>query len=296
MKRRILRDLVAAQEIADPAARDAALIAARAEIPSGSQLIERAWAAVTGYAFLEYTLVYVYNDYESYQTFGNEHEGDVEGFCLVFERAMLDEFADGARAAKEVLPHTIITAAHEELNDTDDLKRLPLELAEIRKDLLVRVAVGSHASYLTPGPHDVTDFEDFLTDYPGKLPGWALPLLPAILPILLLMAIGEHFVDIEDETSDEGGAVGGTGLHPGPIPFDDMRVDVLPLSNIAGGEGFDNIYQDSHRRTLAPRAFPGLWGAHAGFIDHSSRWENMTARFFRIFLDRGDIPTPPVIL
>ena len=47
-----------------------------------------AWDAVTRFAFLEYYFFYAYNDFERYQTalFDNEHEGDDEGCCLVFDR------------------------------------------------------------------------------------------------------------------------------------------------------------------------------------------------------------------
>ena len=42
------------------------------------------------FAFLEYYFFYAYNDFERYQTaiFDNEHEGDDEGCCLVFDRAV----------------------------------------------------------------------------------------------------------------------------------------------------------------------------------------------------------------
>ena len=44
---------------------------------------------MTRFAFLEYYFFYAYNDFERYQTaiFDNEHEGDDEGCCLVFDRA-----------------------------------------------------------------------------------------------------------------------------------------------------------------------------------------------------------------
>ena len=51
-----------------------------------------AWNAVTRFAFLEYYFFYAYNDFERYQTaiFDNEHEGDDEGCCLVFDRNVLN--------------------------------------------------------------------------------------------------------------------------------------------------------------------------------------------------------------
>ena len=54
-----------------------------------------AWDALTRYVFIEYDLFYAYNDFDRYQTtpFENEHEGDDEGFCLVFERNALEAAA-----------------------------------------------------------------------------------------------------------------------------------------------------------------------------------------------------------
>src|SRR3712207_8097301 len=55
---------------------------------SNWSLNQRAWDAVRFYAFLEYHFVYAYNDYPDYGDwpFVNEHEGDVEGCCVVLDR------------------------------------------------------------------------------------------------------------------------------------------------------------------------------------------------------------------
>jgi hypothetical protein len=46
---------------------------------------------------------------------------------------------------------------------------------------------------------------------------------------------------------------------------------------------------------LTRRAFPGKWGAHDGLRDHSPKWENKTARYFRKFVHSGDIRTNVIL-
>lgn len=292
-KRAILAALIEANENGDPAAEAAAL----ARIPSGHRFVAKAWNAARGFAFLEFYLVYPFNDYKEYGTwpFENEHEGDVEGCCVVFERRFLEELAAGTRQAEDVLPHTVITSVHEEFNDNDRMKRLPVVRDPARDDLKVYVAAGSHATYLTPGNHDVLDFEDVTTDLPLQAPT-AVLILAALNPInllalVLLAGIVEHFVDSEDQTSENGVSIGPGAPDPESLQFE-KRVEVTPLSNI---ENDENIYQESRRGALAVRAFPGKWGGDDGLIDKSPPWANKTARYFRRFL-RGDIDPVPVIL
>jgi hypothetical protein len=74
---------------------------------------------------------------------------------------------------------------------------------------------------------------------------------------------------------------------------------VTPLSAITGPDADVNAYQAA--LTSAPatvsladltrRAFPGTWGGHDGLRDHSPKWENKTARYFRKFVHSGDIRT-----
>jgi hypothetical protein len=302
--RAILRELVDAVEQGD-SIREAAVIAG---IPPQLAFSQRAWNGIKNYAFLEYYFVYAYNDYTSYgdAPFANEHEVDLEGCCLVFERRFLDQLADGTLALAEIVAHTVITSVHEPYNDADELKRLPVERDRARDDLVVYVAPGSHATYLTAGSHDVLDFEDILTDFPGLAPTWAQVLMVIFLPItvvvLLIVALVEHFVDAEDETSDNGASTG-----PGPDPpaggtsFGN-RLIVTPLSRIAAstsGPADLNLYQAAIPGATAPpgtdlahlarRAYPGTWGASDGTRDHSSRWENKTERYFRKFVASGDI-------
>ena len=202
-----------------------------------------AWNAVTRYAFLEYYFFYAYNDFERYQTaiFDNEHEGDDEGCCLVFDRNVLNLAATSGDPDDllKAVPHCIIASVHEEYQDADLLKFVappivapgdPAPPARDVVDFTVYVAGGSHATYFTPGDHDLVDFQD-TWGYVDENASWLYIIAPVVLAISIILAIIEHFVDTEDFTSDEGVHSGPdevVGNHPAKVA---SHVLALPMSS-----------------------------------------------------------------
>jgi hypothetical protein len=278
-RRDLLRSLIAAHKNNEP----------RPQLPTGVKLNEGAWDALTRYSFLEYYLFYAYNDFDRYQEtlFENEHEGDDEGFCLVFDRNVINAafLSPDPDTLLTVPPHSIITSVHEEFQDADEYRLIPTpatpaaspeELKE-QLDLTVWVAGGSHATYLSQGTHPLVDFGDFLGWINENAPWlWLAPVLVLNLAIIYLML--EHYFDTEDFTSDDGIHTGSQPPQNGaPDPtFASSRIVVLPMSN------GDHIYQD--RSLLRLAAFPGPWGAHDGFIDKSPPFIPKTGRYFRKLL------------
>lgn len=258
--------------------------------PPGWRVDWGAWRCVTGFAFLEYDFFYAYNDFERYQTalFDNEHEGDSEGCCLVFERNALNVAVSSGDpdALLRVVPFSIIASVHHEWQDADIFKFIasrvlqPGNLARDEVDFTVYIAGGSHATYLTQGTHDLVDFQDSW--------GWVqensliLLVLPpdVLLVIAIILAIIEHFVDTEDFTSDNG-------VHAGP---DDVvgefptkvktQLTVMPMSS-------DNhIYMPDNESLLLLRSFAGKWGGHSGIINFSGATRPQSGRYFRRLLDK----------
>jgi hypothetical protein len=260
------------------------------ELPPGLELNRVAWDAVTRFAFLEYSFFYAYNDFERYQTalFDNEHEGDAEGCCLVFDRNVLN-VAAGANddeALRRAVPHAIITSVHEEFSGSDIVSFIPppVLLPGVRaRDVVpftVYVAGGSHATYLTPGKHDLVDMGDTFGFFEEKAP-IVLVLAPGlVLAIAIILAIIEHFVDTEDFTSDQGVRSGPdevVGAHPTAVR---QRIINVPMS------ADTHVYQPANEDLLRLRSFPGKWGGHDGTVDKSPPFPPKTARYFRALLDR----------
>lgn len=287
-QRATLARLIDAHEHGDTAKFDEEL----ESLPKGWTLAQRAWDAVTRFAFLEFYFVYAFNDYKEYGEwpFQNEHEGDVEGCCVVFTRASLERFAAGG-LLEDAVPHTVISSVHNESDGLDKIKKLPSERVSARLALIVYPAVGSHATYLANEEHDILGFGDVVVDKPGDVLGTlvvlgALTGTLSLLPVLaFLFGLLELLLDAEDYTSDEGGSIGPDPPGSDPLVFE-RRIVVTPLSHFETGV---NIYQAALRPSLALRGFPGPWGATSGFVDKSPGWQTKTGRYFRKFVKNGEI-------
>lgn len=253
------------------------------DLPFGLSFNKDAWDALTRYVFIEYDLFYAYNDFDRYQTtpFENEHEGDDEGFCLVFERNAIEAAAASGNELilLSVTPHSIVTLVHEELHGGDLHQFLPAGTSRDDLHLTVWIAAGSHATYLSSGTHDLVDFQDTYSTVTD-----ALDFLPGIAQLLgllagLLTSLVDAFVDTEDFTSDDGVHGGPQDLAGNDPTFVRTRVQVLPMS--AQGD----LYEPAQRDRLVHRAFAGHWGGHDGTIDKSPTFKVKTGRYFRNLRD-----------
>jgi hypothetical protein len=290
VQRDVLLELIAAfeaNESLDPALQ---------KLPAGWELNEVLWQALTRYAFLEFEFFYAYNDFERVQDtfFDNEHEGDNEGCCLVFDRKLINLVAeaddpDNPRLLLLVVPESIITSVHEEQHESDLFKRIPTlhsppdDPEELKKlvNLAVYVAWGSHATYLTSGSHGLVDFQDMVDFVEDKIP---LPLLLAfpeyVLALLIIALIIEHFDDPQDLTSEDGIRSVPEGTSDEDPVTVSTKLNVMPMSLE------DHIYQrkDEYRELLRLRSFAGKWGAHDTLVNHSPKYNTKTGRYFRKLL------------
>ena len=260
----------------------------RPPAPAGWRLNRTAWNAVRRFTFLEYDFFYAFNDFNRHEEalFANEHEGDNEGCCLVFDRSQFNIAPNDENAVLRAVPQFMMTSVHEENQDADEFRTIdpPLVFPPEKqgRDVVpftVYVAAGSHASYFTSGAHDLVDFQDHLAQIEENLLA-AIVLAPILIPLLILSLIVEHFTDTEDKTSDDGirtGPEAVVGDHPTAVG---NRLVVMPMS------GDNHIYKAENEDLLRLRAYAGKWGAHDGVIDHSSPFRAKTGRYFRRLLSK----------
>lgn len=259
------------------------------QAPPGWRLNRTAWNAVKRFTFLEYDFYYAFNDFNRHEEalFVNEHEGDNEGCCLVFDRSLFNIAPDDENALLRAVPQFMMTCVHEEFQDADDFRFIDPPLSfppELRaRDVVpftVYIAAGSHATYFTSGTHDLVDFQDHIAKVEEHLLA-AILFAPVVIPLLILSLIVEHFTDTEDITSDDGIRTGPeevVGEHPTAVA---NRLVVMPMS------ADNHIYKpEENEDLLRLRAYAGKWGAHDGIIDHSSTFRAKTGRYFRKLLSQ----------
>ncbi|KKN28268.1 hypothetical protein LCGC14_0856000 [marine sediment metagenome] len=241
-------------------------------IPSGWRFNFNNWAILKGYSFMEYYFYYAYSNWSDYENdlFSNYHEGDVEGCCVVFETKKVEmEFSLPNPNLLNIPPISVITSVHEEYQNLDKYKTL--DSSHAREDLNVWVALGSHATYLTSGNHDVVDFGVLVNTVIEKVSILVIPLLPFII----IAAIIEHFIDVEDQTSDSGGFTDNNIPDGSDNRHFQSTIETTPLSDV------NNIYKNNNLEALAVRSYQGKYGGTSGFKNNSGTFKNKSGRYFR---------------
>jgi hypothetical protein len=242
------------------------------ELIADDILTRTQWRVLRDFALLEYFFVYGYNDVSVHHDnplFVGDHEGDVEGFGVLFDRADVDGILQASDRTdflrNQLAPRFFVTSAHSPWQQLDQAKDLAsLSRAEIKSLLHVYVMPGSHASYLDAGEYDNLEPYDELIEAGAATAAALSSSYYYAVPAALIALLIAHLLLPEEETSDKGAHT----LPPGaaPTPNDPTRVPsrvlVTPLSRNR------NIYQDAWRPgspseidiPLEERAFPGQWG------------------------------------
>lgn len=295
MRQQFARDVIRAFQNGETATLDALLASPPTDNGAPTFVNRTVWTALSQCCLVEFNYIYAYNDFARYGGFWtNEHEGDNEGCCLVFQRTDLAQFQNDQITVDQLRPIGIITSVHEPSNRADEYEALPDDPTEARDATNVYIALGSHATYLSPGDHDFFDITDLAREDLAKFIAGLL-VLAAIHPLLLAYVLWHaHFKDTKDKTT-ENGTKG--------FPPDDPRIDndlsrpievlTTPLSQFGFDENIYDLTRDDNPLALARRAYQGRMGAHvpsislnlsetkANFVNDSPKWSNKTRRFFR---------------
>lgn len=251
--------------------------------------------AALNYCFLEFYLLYAWNDLSVHQPWWNlsgpitraagDHPGDVEASAvLAFNRDQLAQIAavdpdDPARAEllRALEPTHLIVMGHNYGNAND--WALPIDVDRYRQpgdeSRIVYVAAGSHAAAPTSAASGYVG--RLLKSNPEITTLAALAGGPLFVALVLL---AEVCFDSTDKRSKDGvhTGVGDVDITHGDDDPDATRgrTVIVPL-----GDDNDSIYADPiHDRLLAERSFPGTWG-----VDTSVRWRPKTGRALRVLAD-----------
>jgi len=277
------------------------------------EITQKQWNVVRDFAFLEYYFIYAYNDTEYYDELSridsNEHEMDIEGCCLAFRREDIEGIQryhsqSGRNNYLEsiIKPYCLMTAAHSADNHLDGIRLFETTHSadEIRQDLIVWIALASHATYLDgAGEHNINAVADVIEDNAlaaAALAAACILLAPTLFcaAVFIIVAAFDHFNDATDITSDDGPYTGVPGVTTQQDPQQDPQyipssILTTPLSTENNIYIFRPLENDDEMHTLAERSFPGKWGGHNGCIDDSPKFDNKTSRFYELLLDKGEI-------
>jgi hypothetical protein len=220
------------------------------------------------YYFIEYYLIYPYNDLHKYIYWGNYHEADVEGFALVFNKEDINNFKH--EKSNIPTPKYLISKAH---SDHEEIKGIieNNDKITIKEQLKVYVAQGSHATYLSPGVHNILTTSNKEDIAVGSSIGagilvtcLGLSVAPLIVILVAIIALCSCHSS-KDKCSNKGAVAsndnGGSNSHDDNNSTNDKTIStILKITKLGIG---DNIYMENDLNAIAKRLFPGAIGRHS---------------------------------
>ena len=233
---------------------------------------QKQWDVVRDYALISYYLIYPFNDF-CYHGGINVHEGDIEGLGVFVTLKEIDKYRNDEVSVDDMSAEGVTTIGHGASDGVDTFaywkNRVDARTVRIgnpeNKTFDVFIARGSHATYLTDGPHDLSKWPELAeTIEPVAIPAAAailcgfLPFLcpPIITGLSSLPAITEKVNEmLEDHCSEEGLSAGtedAIGTQSG-----------IQINNIFHCKSSIDLALNVYMRenTLALRIFPGHLGA-----------------------------------